>query len=94
MKMANSTNNADAAARAGAEFIQTEADAGVTFAEVALSTQDQQRRSRNTENALKAYRSVLHFAGRILLSDEQETVVQAKMQKLREQLAKLGERVE
>lgn len=43
-------------------FVLTEIDTGITFCQVALSTSDPEKRSRNIENALIGLRTALRFA--------------------------------
>ena len=45
-----------------AEFVLTEIETAITFCQVALSTSDPKRKTRNIENALKGYQTALRFS--------------------------------
>ena len=44
------------------QFVLTELDLGITFCEVARSTNDPDKKARNIGNAWKGYRAALHFS--------------------------------
>ncbi|MBV8307417.1 MAG: hypothetical protein JO203_07110 [Gammaproteobacteria bacterium] len=65
--------------RAHADFVRTELDVGLTFLEVAATSQDRARRHRCVCVAIAALRAACRFSGAALIND-------AEIHQLREQL--------
>ena len=74
-----------------AEFVRAELEIGAVFADIALSADHEQRRTRNLKNAMKAYTIALLFAGRVALSDEHRMELADRVEALRHRLVALGE---
>ena len=77
------------------QFLFTELQTGLTFAQVAQMTQpsDTDKIKINTANARKAYDSFLHFRDRVALSQEQVKEMEALLDSLKAALRGLGEAV-
>ena len=59
--------------RAGFEFLVTEINSGLTFANLALGNESgSQTRERNKANARKAYEAVVELSEKVHLTREQE----------------------
>lgn len=82
-------------APAAVDFLFTELGSGLTFARIALTTKtdDAKRIQRNRQNARKAYDSLLHFQGRVSLSQAEKTRLEEGKKELRAALQQLGEKV-
>jgi capsule polysaccharide export protein KpsE/RkpR len=64
------------------EFIVTELDLALTFWDIANSTQDERRATRNLEHAKKAYAAAIHFLNGARLDRARRRVVHGKLQQL------------
>jgi hypothetical protein len=73
------------------EFLETEISAGNTFADLALSANDELKRKRNTQNASTAYRTLQRFMGSVSMTEEKEHQFRHGIDQLKEKLARLGE---
>jgi hypothetical protein len=79
---------------AGAFFLKTELNAGLTFAWIALSNlkyQNADKVKRNRANAVIAYKSLLYFRERVLLTPTQSADFDIGFARLQERLRELGE---
>jgi hypothetical protein len=76
-----------------AEFVKTELQTGITFADLALSAKHKDRRERNTANARKAYDTALRFMDTVSPTPEIDADLNDRLQHLRAQLEKLGETI-
>ena len=63
-------------------FVLTELDLAITFANVALSSQDSETRQRNIGHAHQAYDSAAGLMNKQPLSMEKERAVQTRIRKL------------
>jgi hypothetical protein len=75
---------------AGLGFVLVELDLGATFCELALSTQNEESKKRNTRNGRKAYDSALHFLRRLSPESAEQTLVNEKFSRLNGLLGRLG----
>jgi hypothetical protein len=75
---------------AGLGFVLVELDLGATFCELALSTQNQENKERNTRNGRKAYDSAIHFLQRLSPDNAEQTLINEKFSRLNELLERLG----
>ena len=75
---------------AGLGFVLIELDLGATFCELALSTQNEKNKERNTRNGRKAYDSALHFLQRVSPDSAEQTLINEKFSHLNELLEQLG----
>jgi glycerol dehydrogenase-like iron-containing ADH family enzyme len=73
------------------EFLMTDLDVGITFAEIALDSNDQDKIKRNTENARKAYETVLHFLPQTTPTQAERAKINEKAASLKSLLQRLGE---
>jgi hypothetical protein len=64
------------------EFIVTELDLALTFWDIANSTDDERRATRNLDNAKKAYTAAVHFLSDARLDRARRRVVHGKLQRL------------
>jgi|SRR5215813_1213356 len=70
-------------------FILTELDLAITFCDVALSSDDRVRSTRNTENARQAYKSATHFLEDANFSDKVQAHLHEKVSRLRSLLRRV-----
>ena len=75
---------------AGLGFVLVELDLGATFCELALSTQNEQNKERNTRNGRKAYDSAVHYLERVSPDSTEQTLINEKFSRLNELLKRLG----
>jgi len=76
------------------DFLRTEIRTGLTFARIAReSKRTSPKRSRNRTNGRKAYDTVLRFAPKVSLSDEEAEDINSKLKQLKTELKDLGEEV-
>ncbi len=73
------------------DFLTTDLDVGITFAEIALDTDDQDKMKRNTKNAHKAYEAVLGFLVKTALTPAERATINEKAAFLKSLLERLGE---
>jgi len=70
-------------------FILTELDLAITFCDVALSSDDRAKATRNTENARQAYKAATHFLEDANFSDQVKAHLHEKVAKLRSLLRRV-----
>lgn len=73
------------------EFVKTELETGITFADLALSAKYADKIERNKANARKAHDTALKFWNRLTPQDASE--LDAILGRLRSKLRELGESV-
>lgn len=76
----------------GVHFLQSEVDTGLTLADIALETEDPEKRRRNLRNARAAYDSILHFADRVFLTGNENQALAKQLESLKTKLIELGEK--
>jgi hypothetical protein len=74
----------------GLDFVLVELDLAATFCDLALSTQDQERKERNTSNARKAYDSARHYLQRLSPGSAKQALIHEKVSRLKDSLEQLG----
>jgi hypothetical protein len=75
------------------DFLKIELDMALTFTELALQTQDRQKKERNRQAARKAYETVVHLMDRVPLSEDEANIFKKNLERLRFDLVELGESV-
>jgi hypothetical protein len=73
------------------DFITTDLEVALTFAEIARQTGDGAKAFRNRQNARKAYDFVLLYLGTASLSRSEQQVLKKKLAILKSTLLSLGE---
>ena len=73
------------------EFVKTELETGITFADLALSAKYADKLERNRANARKAHDTALKFWSKLTPEDAAE--LDATLKRLRSKLRDLGESV-
>jgi hypothetical protein len=73
------------------EFLNTEAETGLLFAEIAQGSDNAEKRARNCAHARLAYNTVLRFIGRVSLTEAESESLSLQMAKLKIRLQTLGE---
>ena len=71
-------------------FILTELDLAITFCDMALSSHDRARSTRNTENARQAYKAATHFLEDANFPDQVKAHLHEKVVRLRNLLRRVG----
>ena len=77
--------------RAGTNFLKADVATALTFSEVALSTDDPDKKRRNQQSARKAYDTVLRMAKKINLREEDAKELKDALRQLQTNLVRLGE---
>lgn len=78
---------------AGTEFLRAELLAGITRANIAQTTPDEDKKERNRSEARKAYDAILRFLPQTFLSQEEKEQIDAKLTELKFALRSLGEEI-
>lgn len=74
----------------GLEFLKAEVSTGLSFADIALSAHDEERRKRNSEKARAAYDAILKFAPHVEMTEKESGQVSESMARLKHKLTDLG----
>ena len=74
------------------EFLRSELLTGLTLAKIALDANREDRRNRNLLKSRKAYDALVRFMPRVRLTPEERHEIESKMEHLKSELAKLGEK--
>jgi len=86
-------SNLEELRHAGAAFLVADLETAITFANLALGSEDQTVIDRNRRNALKAYHSVTKLASKGHLNEAETKAVSTLLGQLRQKLIQLGEKV-
>jgi hypothetical protein len=73
------------------DFLKTELSLGLTFADIALSSDDDVKTKRNRNNARTAYEALVKFMGHVSLTPADSAHMANGMALLKSQLQQLGE---
>lgn len=74
------------------EFLNIEADTGLTFAEIARqSSGDAEKSARNRTYARTAYETILRYIGRVVMTEAESKSLAIKVARLKLGLQTLGE---
>lgn len=76
--------------RIGVQYLLVEVQTGLTFLNVADTTELPENRARNLQNALKAYQSVQRMLSQVTLLPEEKLALDSAMEELRSRLNKAG----
>jgi hypothetical protein len=79
--------------RASSDFLKLDVATALTFAGIAVSSEDPIKKARNQRAARKAYDTVLHLIGRVELTDSDAETLKQNLERLKSELRKLGEEV-
>jgi len=79
------------ARRTSVMFLVSEAEVGLTFAEIALRSADPRRAAETRERARTAYQAAIHYRGRVSLTDEEAHEIGSRLSRLEDRLRQLGE---
>lgn len=74
--------------RIGVQYLLIEVQTGLTFLNVADTTERAESRARNLQNALKAYQSVQHMLSQVTLLPEEKLALESGMEELKARLNK------
>ena len=75
-----------------ADFLKVDVETALTFTQMALDTDNQEKRDRNRGNARKAYDTISRLRERVVLTPAQEKHLNKQMQRLTRELTELGEK--
>ena len=73
------------------DFLKVDVATALTFAGIALQTNDSEKRERNCRNARVAYDTVLRLIERVDLTDEDSQILNGNLERLKSELVQLGE---
>lgn len=76
--------------RIGVQYLLVEVQTGLTFLNVADTTELPENRARNLQNAFKAYQSVQRMLSQVTLLPEEKLALDSGMEELRSRLNKAG----
>lgn len=79
--------------RTGAEFLKIDLATALTFAEIARTSTEPERRERNRRNAARAYRGVSELLRRANLTPDEAEEIAKLTAELKQKLQTLGEPV-
>jgi hypothetical protein len=79
--------------RTSVDFLKLDVETALTFTSNALSTDNEEKKQRNRKAARKAYDTVLRLAKKVELTNSEKRFLNRGLQKLKEDLATLGEEV-
>jgi hypothetical protein len=74
----------------GLEFLFTDLEVGLTFLQVADTTNSPARRSHDLDQARLAYRTVVQLLPRVVVSPEDQALISPKLEELRSRLERAG----
>ena len=77
--------------KVGADFLQVDSEIALTFSGIALRTSDPEKRSRTTQAARKAYETIMRLRKNINLNEGERDQLDANLQRLKNELQRLGE---
>jgi len=77
--------------RVGADFLKVDLDTALTFAAIASESRDPEKKQRNRRSARKAYDTVVRLRAKMDLSGSDARIIAAGLERLRWELAQLGE---
>ncbi len=84
---------ADPSNHAKVDFLYTEAEVGLTFAEIALASKDPDKQKGAIVNARKAYDTIGRLRKAVQLTAEQDARLDKTLLRLKQQLELLGEKL-
>jgi hypothetical protein len=76
--------------RIGARFLLTHLETAQIYLDMARGADHEESRSRNQECALGVYGTVLRLLPRVILSREEQTLIEAKLAQLRKLVQEAG----
>jgi hypothetical protein len=76
---------------AGTGFLRAELFAGMTRANIAQTTSDEDKKDRNRREARKAYDAILRFLPQTFLSEEEKEQIDSRLADLKFMLLSVGE---
>ena len=74
----------------GVEFLLTDLNTGLTFVEVALTTNSPVNRNRNIESAVEVYRTVTRLLPRVVPTPLEQMEIEQKLEDLRLRIREAG----
>jgi hypothetical protein len=77
---------------ANADFLKVDAETALTFTQLALDTDNEEKKQRNCKNARKAYDSILHLRKNVTFTSTQEAYLEEMLSRLKHNLTSLGEK--
>ena len=84
-------NSASRLNRASVDFLKADVSTALTFTGIALEADDPGKRDRNRRAARKAYDTITRLMLRVTLTDGDASILARNLQRLKSELAKLGE---
>jgi hypothetical protein len=78
--------------KVGTDFLKLDLQTALTFAGLALQTNDGVKRERNRRAARKAYDTILHLIERVGIANDEAELFEKNLEQLKSDLVKLGEK--
>ena len=76
--------------RIGVQFLQVDSEVGLTFSGMALEAHNCEKRERQSDAAWKAYGTIMRLRKNFDLNETEKTTLNANLERLRGDLARLG----
>jgi hypothetical protein len=74
------------------DFLKIDVETALTFTQLALATDNKEKKERNRKNARKAYDTILRMWNSVTLTPSQEGYIHEKMSRLKSDLDLLDEK--
>ena len=75
-----------------ADFLKVDVETALTFSQLALGTDNPEKRDRNRRNARKAHDTITHLSEKVVFTPAQQEYMNEKMAQLKRELTELGEK--
>src|SRR5215813_1681294 len=75
------------------DFLRVDVETALTFTEAALTTDNPDKKDRNTKNAKKAYDTIQRLSERVTYTDSEQAYMSEMLARLKKDLKILGETV-
>ena len=79
--------------RVGVDFLQLDSEIALTFSGIALEAREQEKRTRTTQIARRAYDTIMQLRKDIELSDAEGDKLDSNLQRLKSKLQRLGQSI-
>jgi hypothetical protein len=79
--------------QASKDFLRVDAETALTFTQAALTTDNPEKKSRNTQNARRAYDTIQRLSARLTYTDSEQAYMLELMARLEKDLERLGEKL-
>ena len=82
--------SSEQAKRVAVQFLQIESEIALTFSGIALTANNGEKRIRAAQTARKAYETIMRLRQRFQLTDAENHILDANLQRVQSELQSLG----